>query len=559
MYALAAVPHLLPSLHTWSEVSAKIISGADLFLQGVLVPEGGVAPFLVGSARSISVPGNPVPFAVGTMAVSSAEAAREGMKGRGVTVLHCFGDLLWGFGPQTLPNDGFTPTRINPCSRHPDDHDGTPTTPRDSAAAALLQIELDRLAVEGDVDTAQTRLKDYAEEKKEEQKKEEIEVQQQEEASPVVVVDIDPILEAAVLGGLKAVKSGDLPLLLSDFYQKYMLPLRPNGVTFDFKASKKYKKLSKLLDKYEKEKVVTVKQIRKQDHVSAVNRTHPLIEGWLGMPEVITTTTMDNGGSSSIGGSSSSSSTANPTAGVATAPAMKASSSISKPNQMKVEYLYKVSTSLRPIFTATSSAASPASVDTTKDHLFSADEVSAALSTYASTHSLLSCQQNGTTAIKLDHLLVSGMFGKKECQEGAIVPFKELLGRLLSKLQCWHRLTLPQEGGGGGAAASVLEVVRKGTVKPITIVADRKNGRNVTIVSRVEGFGFTADSLASDFQRRFKTACSVSKLPGRTESDYEILMQGDCLTKVAAFFAEVNGIDAAFLEVNNKLTAKKKK
>ena len=41
----------------------QVLGGADLFLQGVLAPQGGLPDFLAGSARSLSVPGNPVPFA----------------------------------------------------------------------------------------------------------------------------------------------------------------------------------------------------------------------------------------------------------------------------------------------------------------------------------------------------------------------------------------------------------------------------------------------------------------------------------------------------------------
>ena len=33
VYALAVVPTLLPLLYTWSEVSPKLLGGADLFLQ----------------------------------------------------------------------------------------------------------------------------------------------------------------------------------------------------------------------------------------------------------------------------------------------------------------------------------------------------------------------------------------------------------------------------------------------------------------------------------------------------------------------------------------------
>lgn len=87
---------------------------ADLFLQGVLAPAGGLPDFLAGSARSLSVPGQPIPFAVGKMALSKAEAVREGMKGRGWTLLHAYGDLLWQMGDKALPNEGFTASRILP-------------------------------------------------------------------------------------------------------------------------------------------------------------------------------------------------------------------------------------------------------------------------------------------------------------------------------------------------------------------------------------------------------------------------------------------------------------
>ena len=104
----------------------------------------------------------------------------------------------------------------------------------------------------------------------------------------------------------------------------------------------------------------------------------------------------------------------------------------------------------------------------------------------------------------------------------------------------------------------VLEVVRKGAVKSITILAEKRFGRNVTVVAHVESFGYVADEMASDFQRRFKTACSVSKLPGKTESDFEIMMQGDLAKKVAEYFTLSEGIEAKFVEVNNKLSGKKK-
>lgn len=60
--------------------------------------------------------------------------------------------------------------------------------------------------------------------------------------------------------------------------------LRPTGVVFDFKQSS-FKKLSKLVDRLEKDKVLTQKVIRKQDNITAVNRQHPRLQA-LGEEEV---------------------------------------------------------------------------------------------------------------------------------------------------------------------------------------------------------------------------------------------------------------------------------
>lgn len=56
----------------------QILGGADLFLQGVLAPEGGLGDWLAGSVRTVTIPGNHIPFAVGRMAVSKVRQLRTG-------------------------------------------------------------------------------------------------------------------------------------------------------------------------------------------------------------------------------------------------------------------------------------------------------------------------------------------------------------------------------------------------------------------------------------------------------------------------------------------------
>ena len=61
----------------------QVLGGADLFLAGVIAPPAGLPHFSTGQLMAVRVLGHPLPFAVGVMECSSAEAAKSGMKGRG--------------------------------------------------------------------------------------------------------------------------------------------------------------------------------------------------------------------------------------------------------------------------------------------------------------------------------------------------------------------------------------------------------------------------------------------------------------------------------------------
>ncbi|KAL4514187.1 hypothetical protein Ndes2437B_g04160 [Nannochloris sp. 'desiccata'] len=567
VYALTLVPTLVPTLYTGSDVSSKVLGGADLFLQGVLLPIDGIKlePFLAGGIRSISVPGNPIPFAVGTMAVSSTEAAKEGMKGRGLTLLHCYGDLLWVLGPKNypVPNAGFTIAKILPIEIS---SNGTNSSSIGVSISAVDEEGSNAVVgseggdstshgngIDADSTTSPNAGGDIESPVVEEAGMKLGAINLEETNSPASssaspTIDIDPLLEAAVLGGLKSVTNAELPLQFGDFYQKHILPLRPEGITFDFKASRKYKKLSKLLDVFEIEKVLIRKQIRKQDHLFSIDRTHPLIVQWKGMPTI--PRAVDGTAAATVDATSRGSSTPSR--------APSTTSNVSRQGGVQVEYLYKPPTSLRPLFMN-----STATCTSEKERLFSEDQVSTALTSYASTNNLIITKQSSSDVyIKLDNLLATSLWGKKEGpEEGSELLQAALFHRLLTKLQQWHRILRPTttiNSSNGGTNTDVVEVIRKGPIRPLSIIAEKRRGRNVTAISHVETFGWSADEIERDYQRRFKTACSVSKLPGKQESDYEILMQGDLLVKVEKHLKEVEGIDGKFILINNKLSGKKK-
>ena len=82
----------------------------------------------------------------------------------------------------------------------------------------------------------------------------------------------DRLIDACFMRALRErVADGDLPLDCSKFYSGCMLPCRPAGVELDIKRSA-YKKLSKLMKTMEKRGVISVKAIRKEDHILEVHR-----------------------------------------------------------------------------------------------------------------------------------------------------------------------------------------------------------------------------------------------------------------------------------------------
>lgn len=59
-------------------VLGQVLGGADLFLQGFIPPEGGLPHFAAGDLMAITVRGNPLPIAVGTMESSIETVQRSG-------------------------------------------------------------------------------------------------------------------------------------------------------------------------------------------------------------------------------------------------------------------------------------------------------------------------------------------------------------------------------------------------------------------------------------------------------------------------------------------------
>eukprot|EP00915_Cephaloidophora_sp_WS-2016_P010646 GHVH01015632.1.p1 GENE.GHVH01015632.1~~GHVH01015632.1.p1 ORF type:complete len:638 (+),score=81.75 GHVH01015632.1:76-1989(+) len=93
--------HVLPEVIISSGVSKFIIGGADLMLPGIEASFNGyfIEKVVKGQIVAICVRNNPYPIAIGIAAVNCRGIASCGLSGRGVIILHCFGDLLWHMAP----------------------------------------------------------------------------------------------------------------------------------------------------------------------------------------------------------------------------------------------------------------------------------------------------------------------------------------------------------------------------------------------------------------------------------------------------------------------------
>ena len=555
-------PPLLPEVFTFSEVSPKVLGGADLFLQGFLPGRdgGGPPPGLeAGAPAAVRVEGNPFPFAVGTMEVSSEGAVAGGMKGKGLRLLHHAFDALWSLGDKSAPA-GFSPSRVFPTSG-----EAAPSAPDASTSASVAPAAAQPVEEK----------EEEAQEKKEEDDGEGasaglaalgLSAADPPSASssnpPFFPADLDlsstagqdAVAECCLLAACASVVPSALPMLTSDF-QKEMARARPAACpALDLKRTS-FKQLSKLLKRYEKLGVLGTRVLRKQDMVSAVDAGHALVAEFLA-----------KGGGVGGGGGGETPSAAGEEG------AKPSSSSAAVPrSSLTIEPAYRVSPSLRPVFAGPGAPPAPAG------DFYSEADVKTALASYLAAEKLLLPPDEGTkpSSASVDRLLLAALFNKgsdrdriAEGDEKSLLPVGELEERLLSRLTKYTRVrrscpASPAADAAASAAAagtcppppaaapSFEEKVFRGPLKKISIaVEDRQGGRkHVTRVWGVERYALSPEALASTLQKRFKTSASVSRVSAEEE---EVALQGDSVRQLVLFLGSEYGIGSAHIDVKTK-------
>ena len=105
-------------------------------------------------------------------------------------------------------------------------------------------------------------------------------------------------------------------------------------------------------------------------------------------------------------------------------------------------------------------------------------------------------------------------------------------------------------------AAPTHDRLRKGNLKPVSVVVKTRQGRRATTcVAGFEAFQVEADDLAEGLRKTCASSTSVNPLPGKGAGQ-EVMVQGKQLKAVADLFI-AKGVPKQWIETKDTTTGKK--
>ncbi|EFJ51539.1 hypothetical protein VOLCADRAFT_56991 [Volvox carteri f. nagariensis] len=514
IFALWRLPTLLPQVHVkHPAVSRYIVGGADLMLPGVLLPADGLPPFERDQLVAVCSPGNAAPVAVGSTTMGAVDATARirgagtaGPKGKLVELLQYYGDHLWSdVGGRAVPNEGFLSDGVVPVGA---------ISVEATLGGQLQEITLastsasDSLAEERPAAAAAESSNNSRSSNNINSSSGSSSNQGAASASGGVEVDMDSLLESVLLQALhKSVKDADLPLNSSILWNQHMLPVRPAGSTLDVKKSK-HKKMSKFLQSYGKQGLLTVKEDKHSGDmiVTSVNRNSPIYTDY---------STAEAG----LG-------TAASAAGAAAGPSSSASSL-----ELLIEEVYKPGKELRPVFEE---------AGLNPEALYTAAEAAEAAFAFVKVAGLEQGAPDNRTIV-LNATLCDALF-KGLIKKGELYPThlakSDLRESLMRRMHLQCRITRGQQ-----------QVVRKGQLPAVQISTEKRQGnKRVTKVMGLEPFLVDIEQVAAECQRKFACSTSVVELPGKG-AGHEVVLQGSFLEPVADFIMQQYGIPKKYFQI----------
>ncbi|KAL2893924.1 Eukaryotic translation initiation factor 2D [Bienertia sinuspersici] len=203
-------------------------------------------------------------------------------------------------------------------------------------------------------------------------------------------------------------------------------------------------------------------------------------------------------------------------------------------NSLEIEEVYKSSIHVNPIFAA---------VGADTGAFFSASGATNVAFAYVEKENLV--KPTNKAMVTLDAMLCDALF-KGAIKKGTAYPTeihkKDLGTTFLSRMQAHHKVTRGSDS-----------VIRKGAVKPIHILTERRQGnKKVTKLSGFEIFLMDAESLASELQKKFACSTTVSELPGK--KGHEVLVQGGVIDHLAKHLIDQYGVPKRYIEIEEVKT-----
>ncbi|KAI8818919.1 uncharacterized protein EV422DRAFT_535905 [Fimicolochytrium jonesii] len=521
VYALWTVPNMLPSIMTHGPVLHKLFDGADLMLPGVIIPAEGFGDLQYGDIVSITVRGSLMPMAVGTMAISSDEIKKSNyaMRGKGVHILHTFGDTLWASGDKSTPPDPVDEADTSGSwSEISYPHSGMSTPVNvdvvtDSVRSLSMSVPDDEATQPNHTEAA-----------------DEDDTSSIPQLTPA---EMDTLLSTALLTALKTLPtdSKTLPMPSSILYANHIMPSRPRGTHLDIKQSS-YKKVGKFLKAMEKRGLIKLKERGGETLLVGVNGVHPLLKEFEAPRKIARDEKKKDSQTTSTGtgpapGSSNGTNPAPPSINQ-----IISITEFFKPSQKELRFFEEVGGS--------------------KNDVYSAADIRTAVTEYISAKGLV--DDVNPRMVKIDPTLCDTILQKHEYTTIDYLPRDEIVSRLRNQMPQFHQLNLPASPQG-----SVTEL-RKGPLKPLQITTEQRQGRKmVTKVVGLERFGVDPETFAGVLRGVCASSTSLSPLPGKANAHptYEVMVQGNKVKEVCGVLEREYGVPfsggrSRFVEVFEK-------
>jgi len=507
MFTLWLVPTFCKAIETWPVVSEKIIQGADLMLPGVIVPSSGL-DFEQGEIRSVTVQGNPFPFAVGEMACSSEDAQAGALKGKGVIVFHTYLDQLWELGGKSVPDaSSFLANRVVAMTEAPQPADSAAKVDNDDddddddnlAAATSAKLKV----------TPSSPAKGMAA------------TGSSPAPSASWMSDPNELVDRTFLQALGKVSDDDLPLPIDTFFKTIMQPCRPLGALPLDVASTRYKKMGKLFQQMKKKGLVKLEEVADGEAISKVNRNCKELrehERWAD----------ENG--------------FDVDASAVTAPEPMPAVDAAKPLKVDVFEAYSMPSSdaIKSVLFGC------APLDVRAKHsgtLVSGPNARATLQAYCKRNDLIGADELVTPDKTLKDALFSNTkkVGESYPERLSLADAWDFLVAHLIK----HHVIVRSDGA--------EPIVKKGAVKPVKITLEERHAgrKHLTHVTNLERFGIDVGEFADLAQKRFSAACSIQPVLGKEAEAaglMEVLIQGDCLKEVAEWLRQEYGLKKEYVD-----------